>query len=301
YARAFQAIGGLGASGISAIATRKANSTEAIDQLRLYARKRFQLHVLDLALSVFRKLAGNAPEYLREINFCRSTLGEMHAALARPAGAGSADGSPGKLILPDGCQNLDEAADLFLAGLAPEDLLAFDQSLQKDITRKFRGLGNVCLKPAEKGPPFRELLLRKAREFLDARLDHSDPAAVFFRSRTVNGTAQPMIGEAFEEAAPDLVPSVFPRPYEMVVLGVPPGDDGDRLVDLAKEVLPETEFVSAPLPDDICFYREYPQLALTDLPQLGEHAREAYNQALAAGHAPHARTDVPWQSPGTGG
>ncbi len=298
YARLFHTIGGLGGTGLGAMATRRGNAAEVIDLLRGYAKKRLQLHVLDLALSLFRKLSGNAPDYLRDINSCRATLGEMHAALGQLGGPGG-DSGPGKLILPDGCKNLDEAADHFLAGLAPEDLLAFDQSLQKDITRKFRGLGNVCLKAATKGPVFRELLLAKAREFLDAKLDHSDPAAVFFRSRTENGTAQPLLGEAFEEAAPELVPNVYPRPYEMVVLGVPPGEDGDRLKELAKTVLPETEFVAAPLPDDICFYREYPQLTLTDLPQLGEYAREAFQQMTATGVASHARVDVPWQPPGT--
>lgn len=218
--------------------------------------------------------------------------------LGAMAGRG-ADGAPGKLILPDGCKNLDEAADQFLAALAPEDLLAFDEGLQRDITRKFRGLGNVCLKPLAKGPLFREMLLNKAREFLDERLDHSDPATAFFRSRTENGSAQPLLGEAFEEAEPDLAPNVYPRPYEMVVLCAPPGPDGDRLKELAKVVVPETEFATAPLPDDICFYREYPQLKLTDLPQLGEYAREAYQQMMASATPSHARVDVPWQPPGT--
>ncbi len=299
YARLFHAIGGLGGTGLGAMAGRRANAAEVIDLLRAYSKKRLQLHVLDLALSVFRKLAGNAPEFLREINFCRSTLGEMHAALAAPAGTGGADGAPGKLILPDGCKNLDEAADQFLAALAPEDLLAFDEGLQRDITRKFRGLGNVCLKPLAKGPLFREMLLNKAREFLDERLNHSDPATAFFRSRTENGSAQPLLGEAFEEAEPDLAPNVYPRPYEMVVLCAPPGPDGDRLKELAKVVLPETEFATAPLPDDICFYREYPQLKLTDLPQLGEYAREAYQQMMVSATPSHARVDVPWQPPGT--
>ena len=75
--------------------------------------------------------------------------------------------------------------------------------------------------------------------------------------------------------------------------------DGDRLQHLAHQVLPDTDFVPAPLPDDICFYRELPQVQLADLPQLGEYAREAYQQALAAGNSPHARADVPWQLPGT--
>ena len=217
-----------------------------------------------------------------------------------PAGRSPADGAPGKLILPDGCKNLDEAADHFLAELAPEDLLAFDQSLQKDITRKFRGLGNVCLKPLTKGPVFRELLLAKARDFLDAKLDHSDPAAVFFRSQDGERDRPTATGRSIRGSGTGVGRRRSTRgPTKWSYSASRPVADGDRLKEMAKAVLPETEFVAAPLPDDICFYREYPQLALADLPQLGEYAREAYRQAAASGVAPHARADVPWQPPGT--
>jgi hypothetical protein len=299
YAKLFHAIGGLSGSGLGAMATRKANSADVIDLMRSYPRKRLRLHVLDMALSVFRKLLGNAPEFLREINFCRSTLNEMLASFATAEAAVSETAGPGKLILPDGCTNLDEAADQFLAGLPPEDLLSFEQSLQKDITRKFRGLGNVCLKPLEKGPLFRELMMKRARDFLDAKLDHSDPATVFFRARTANGTAESLLREAYDEATPDLTPNVYPKPYEMIVLAAPGGEDGNQLKELTKSVLPGVEFVGAPLPNDICFYREYPQLKITDLPQLGDSAREAYQQMLATTTPPHTRVDVPWQQPGT--
>ena len=296
YGRLIVAIGALGASGLGAMASRKSNAAEALDLLRVYPRKRLQLHVLDMALSAFRRLLSNAPEYLREINSYRSALGEIHVALGKTAGSGAERDGPGKLILPDGCKDLDAAADQFLAGLAPEDLLAFDEALQKDITRKFRGLGNVCLKAREKGAPFRELLLKKAGAFLDAKLDHSDPAAVFFRSRTQTGTAEPLLAEAFDEATPDLTPTGGARPYEMVVLGVPPGPDGDRLAALARTAMPNVELTATALPDDICFYREYPQVSLTDLPQLGGSAREAFLQ-MGTDHPGHARADVTWQPP----
>lgn len=295
YSRLIQAIGALGSSGIGATVTRKANAAEALDLLRAYPRKRLQMHVLDLALSLYRKLLGNAPEFLREMNFYRATLDEMYAALARSAPPPPV--SVGKMILPDGCDDLNAAADQFLAGLAPEDLLEFEHSLQKALARKFRGLAGVCLKPQEKGPPFRELLLNKAREFLDMRLEFSDPAAVFFRSRTQAGSAESLLVEAFEEAAPGLVPP-GPRPYEMTVLGVPPGEDGRRLLALTRTALPDLELVAAALPEDISFYRELPQVPLTDLPQLGKHAQDAY-QVLASDHPPHSRNDVAWQPPGT--
>jgi hypothetical protein len=295
YARLIQAIGALGASGLTAMASRAGNAAVVFELLRLYPRKRLQLHVLDFALSVYRRLLGNAPEYLREINFCRSTLGEMHAALAKGAPPPSASGAPGKMILPDGCGDLDAAADQFLAALSPDELLAFDQDLQKAITRKFRGLGNICLKPAEKGPLFRELLLGKARDFLNTKLDHSDPATALLRSRTQFGAAQALLVEAFGEAVPDLTPP-GQRPYEMVVVGIPPGPDGGRLQELIKAALPDAELTTAPLPDDICFYREFPQVPLADLPQLGPNAREAF-VGMGGDHPAHARVDVPWVAP----
>ncbi|MBA4063463.1 MAG: hypothetical protein C0501_07075 [Isosphaera sp.] len=300
YGRLFQVIGTLNAAtGFGALPGRKAGAAaEILDLLRVYPRKRLQLHVTDLCLSLYRKLLGNAPEYLREINFCRGSMAELHAALAKAAPPADAGGA-GKLILPDGCKDLDEAADRFLAGLAPEDLLSFEQTLQREVGKKFKGLGSVCLKPVEKGPPFRDLLLARSREFLDGKLDHSDPAAVFFRYRTADGSAEPLVGEAFGEAAPDLTTTRGgEQPAEVNVFGVPPGEAGDKLRALAAAVLPGVELTPAPLPDDICFYREYPALDLAGMPQLGEYGREAYGAMSAADHPPHARTDVPWQLPG---
>jgi hypothetical protein len=208
------------------------------------------------------------------------------------------DESGGKLILPDGCANLDEAADQFLAGLAPEDLLAFEQALQKEIKRKFRGLGSVCLKPLDKGPRFRELLLERSREFLDTKFDHSDPAEVFFRYRTDDASTGPLIGASFGLAAPALTSTRDAEPpHEINLLAVPPGPAGDRFRELAEQLLPGANLVPAPLPDDICFYREFPQLELTDLPQFGEFAREAYQYLGMSDHPPHARVDIPWQPP----
>ena len=299
YGRLFQSIGSLSTvSGLGALAGRKASVTaEVLDLLRSYPRKRLQLNILEMALTIYRKLLGNAPEYLRDISFCRATLAEMHGALGAAAPAVE-QGTGGKYILPDGCTTLDDSADQFLAGLAPEDLLAFEQALQKEISRKFRGLGSVCLKPLEKGQRFREMLLERSREFLDTKFDHSDPAEVFFRYRTDDGTAEPLIREAFREATPALTPDAGSESCgEINLLGVPPGPAGDRFRELVADVLPGVDFTPAPLPDDIVFYREFPLVELTALPQFGEFAREAYQFLTVSDHPPHARVDVPWQPP----
>ncbi len=302
YGRLFQVIGVLSStSGLASIPGRKSSAiSEILDLLRVYPRKRLQLHVIDMVLAIYRRLLGNTPEYLREINFCRTTLADLHAALAK-ANSLLPDPVAGKLILPDGCADLDSAADQFLAGLAPEDLLAFEQALQKEVARKFKGLGSVCLKPVEKAPHFRDLLLARSRTFLDGKMERSDPAEVFFRFRTADGTAEPLIGEAYGEAAPDLTTAKpgGEKPYEISILAAPTGPAGDQLRDLAARVLPGVDLTPAPLPEDICFYREYPQLEIAELPQLGEFGQEAYQQMATTDHPPHSRVDITWQPPGS--
>ena len=294
FARLFQLIGGLG--GGSALGAWKAGGTaEALDLLRAYPRSRLRLHVLDLALAIYRKLFGNVPEYLREISYCRTTLGDFHAAVGQAAGSNSELIGPGQIILPEGCPDLDAAADRFLASLNPEEILAFDQELQKETTKKFKGLAAVCLKPQVKGPAFRDLLTAKSRVFLDARLDHADPAAVFFRDRP-ESSCLPALAEAYSKAAPEMAGLVGANPGEMVILAVPPGAAGDRLRAAASAAVLDVDLTPAPLPDDVAFYREFPQLALAGLPQLGEYAREAF-QILAAEQPAHSRTDIAWPLP----
>ncbi|MDB5308063.1 MAG: hypothetical protein JWO38_2265 [Gemmataceae bacterium] len=296
YSRLLQVIGGL----TGGLGWKGTGTAEVIDLLRAYPRKRLRLQILDLALSAYRRLLGSAPDYLRDIGTCRASLTEMHAAVAADAGPAGDQTGPGKLILPDGCSTLDDAADRFLAGLNPADVLGFDQALQHDAVKKFRGLAGVCLKPLEKGPPFREVLLGRAREFLDGKLDAADPATVFFRYRSGEPADYPLITEAFQKAAPELTGYVGKRPDEVMILAAPPGEAGDRFRAVVEKALPTVEFNPAPLPDDITFYREYPRLELADLPHLGAHASEAAQQLAAADHPPHARADVPWRLPTDG-
>jgi serine/threonine protein kinase len=293
FARLFQLIGGLGSG--SSLAVWKGGTAEVLDLLRAYPRSRLRLHVLDLALAIYRKLHGNVPEYLREINYCRTTLADFHATVGKASGSNIEPIGPGQLILPDGCPDLDSAADRFLASLNPEDILAFDQDLQKDTTRKFKGLAAVCLKPQQKGPVFRELLLVKSRTFLDARLDHADPAAMFFRDRPET-SAQSALWDAYTKASPEMSNQLGPNPGEMVILAVPGGPSGEKLRVEAALAVHGVDLTPAPLPDDIAFYREYPQVDLTGLPQLGDLAREAY-QNMDTEQPPHSRCDIPWQSP----
>ncbi len=296
YGRLFHLIGGLGApSALGALNVFKsAVPGELIEGLRTYPLRRLRLAELDAALSTYRTLLANAPEYLRDVGFCRTRLGEMSQTLGALSAADASIG-PGRMVLPEGCQTLDDAADQFLGTLPPEDILAFDQAFQKDTAKKFRGIANVCLKK-DKSDGFLELLTAKARAFLDERLEQTDPATMILRWRGDGPEAAKMLAEGYAGAAPTL-PVGF-EAAETVILATPPGPAGDRLRELAEEACPTVEFVPAPLADDVLVYRELPRVELTALPQMAAPAREAYDSQLTADQTPHSRTDVPWTASG---
>lgn len=267
---------------------------EILDLLRNYPRKKLQLHVLELALSVYRKLDSGIPEIIREINLCRSTLNDLAAAVA-PHLPPQPFAGPGKIILPEGCTTLEQAADQFLATLSPDDLLSFEQTLQKDIQKLFRGLVTVCIKANAKAEEFREHLLNRARGFLDSRLEKADPATVLLNDESNTKKASSLLAEAYDESAPELsVRGMKNTLHEFFVAALPDGPNSEKLTQMLTQTLPGVEFTSAQLTEDIVFYREYPLLELTALPQMGEPAYEAYQRQLNTDHPVHSRRDIHW-------
>ena len=263
-----------------------------------YPTKRLKLLVLDATLAIYRSLLSSVPEYTREVGMCRSRLVEISQSFAPAEKPIPFHSGPGRMILPQGVEGVDGAADQFLASLSSKEILDFDSGLQQEIAKRFRSLVNVCVKP-EYAPSFATLLMSQSHAFLDMRLERSDPVAVLFRSRDVGPGTDKMLIQAFEGAAPDLT-SVSGKPQmEATILACPLGPNGDRFRDLVEATLPGIGFIPAVLSDDIAFIREYPLLPLNEVPQLAGHAREAYAAQLAAESSPHTRTDITWPSVGT--
>ncbi len=298
YSRIFPVIGNL-SGGLGMIGTRKATVTsELFDLFQSYPTKRLKLLVLDATLAIYRSLLSSVPEYTREVGMCRARLVEISQSFAPTEKPIPFHSGPGRMILPQGVEGVDGAADQFLASLSSKEILDFDSGLQQEIAKRFRSLVNVCVKP-EYAPSFATLLMTQSHAFLDMRLERSDPAAVLFRSRDVGPGTDKMLIQAFEGAAPDLT-SVSGKPQmEATILACPLGPNGDRFRDLVEATLPGIGFIPAVLSDDIAFIREYPLLPLNEVPQLAGHAREAYAAQLAAENSPHTRTDITWPSVGT--
>lgn len=308
YSRLLQLIGTLGnTSGLGGIPGRKAaHTTELLEALRAYPHRRLSLAERDAALALYRGLLGTIPDYLRDVNYCRIRLGELGQMLAA-AQSNSVERGLSTLVLPDGCATLDDAADQFIGGLSPEDLLSFDvalqQTLQQEVAQRLRkggekgALVKFCLK-TDWSQDFISFLTRQARGFLDARLEHTDPATVFLRYRGQGRAAEDLMATAYRQAAPAVATVEGTPPADVAVLALPPGEAGSQVRQLASFACPGVEFIPAPLPDDMLIYRECSRVELTSLNQAGAHARDAYLAQLGTDPPPHTRADVPWPVPG---
>ena len=297
YARLFQLIGLLqNASGLAGLPGRRsALSGDLHDCLQNYPAKRLRASEVASALTVYRSLLGNIPEYLRDVNFCRQRLLEIQAAFLEPAK--SAEGFlRGRLILPQGCATIAGAVEQVIDALPPDDMLAYDLALQRILNKKFRGLANLCLK-AERTEDFVQLLAKETRDFLDARLEKTDPATILLRYFGQGSEAAQMLREAYESALPVVVPVTDSKPLEACILAMPTDATGDPVRRLLAQVCRGVEFIPAPQADEIVFHREYPRLELARLPQLGPAAREAYEIQRRGDLTPHTRTDIRWNAP----
>nr|MCU0704837.1 protein kinase [Fimbriiglobus sp.] len=294
FARLFPLIGSLAGPGFALVGRRTGITQELTSLLREYPRQRYQALLMSAAVSFFRRLRDGLPEYTRDVGFCRTRLTELAEQLAATP-ASDPDAEPGAYVLPVGCPDLDSAADQFITELPAEELKGFETNLQADLERKFRGLVNVCLK-ADRLPRFRDLLANSVRTFMDARLGRADPAEALARYRGDGNDCLAVLEDAYTSAAPPLTPVAKPQ-VEATILAAPDGPAGEGIRRLVAEANPDVEFIPAALPDDLVVYREFPRVAVGDLPQVGELARAAFEAAATTDKPPHARVDIPWTAP----
>lgn len=300
YYRLLQVIGTLAAAtGLNSLPGRKSSLTqEMYDILQVYPAKRLQYIVYNSAALLYRGLLANIPDYVRDVSFCRTRLVEMCQTFADPPKSAE----PflcGKLILPAGCDSIASTVTQIIDALPAEDVLAYDQALQKELSKTFRGVANLCLK-ATRTPEFLAVLTARTQAFLDKRLETTDPATILLRYQGPGDSLSAVLRQAYESSAPALAATSGRAPLEATVLALPAGRSADQVRQALAGVTAGVEFIPAPLADDIVLYREYPRLELAALPQLGRYAKDAYNRQLNGVLSPHTRADVRWTAPQTG-
>src|SRR5207244_12710569 len=99
------------------------------------------------------------------------------------------------------------------------------------------------------------------------------------------------ISGAFHQAAPGLAGAA--EGSEFHVLTLPAGPSVEKFAEHARQAMKDIDLAVAAGIDDILFYRENPNLALKNLPQLGPKFQQAYQEMSAQqDFTPHSREDI---------
>jgi hypothetical protein len=271
------------------------------EMLQSYPKTLFQGLMLRQAGDIFLTLRGHLADEMREVNFCRVRLGELLRMLEEPAQTEDtirAKSAIVKHLFPGGCKDLKETVAYFEAQLTDQDLNVLDAKMEAMLKKQFTALVNVCLTSGNLLKNVETAMRRTAEEFMAVRLSEMNVAEMFLEQHPDGAQAAEQITGFFDEAVPQLPNSVLPprkggEAVELCVLSVPSGPAGERFRALASEAMPEANWQSATGDEDILLYRERANLPLSELPQLGPLAQDAYKQMSNAEHfTPHCRTDL---------
>jgi hypothetical protein len=294
---------------VSSTSRKSPPATEIAELLRDYPKTLYQSLLLRQAGNVFLTLRGHLADEMREINSCRLRLDELLHMLERAAdtpalstlnlGEGRVGASAAvNYLFPAGCKDLKEAAAHFEGLLKEESLNEFDARMEAMLKKQFTALVNVCLSSGNVLKDVETAMQRTAEEFVAERLGELNVAEMFLEQHAEDAKAAAAITRFFAEAAPQLPQALVPAPKEgplseLCVLAAPSGPAGERLRAQVAKALPDVEWQAASGEEDILLYRERTNLPLSELPQLGPLAQDAYRQMSNAEHfTPHCRCDV---------
>jgi len=137
-----------------------------------------------------------------------------------------------------------------------------------------------------------KVLREQTRAYLEARLGDVDFAGMLFAHFGGKSHAAAGLAKAYESARPGLVGN---GPWSSGAVNVyvgPGGVGGEPVREVAAEVLPDGT-IDAQSPDEVLIYREYCEVPLGAIPQLGALWVNAY-RGFADQHqvTPHVRLDV---------
>lgn len=271
---------------------RRPVGSEAVESLRNYPTWRFQSlvlrHVCRIYLDAIRALEQQQNDFV----FCRQRLAEMIQQLINHKDAYVP--SPERTLLPAGMPSIDSAIEVLQQSITDQDMRNFDKKLQQVIEKEYNTLLNVCQSSDTLLTNLLATIEQHGFEFISKRLSSTHPLDLFFARYKDLKTASQAMNWLYEQSVPplNLIPS---ERVESFMMACPSGAYADQMLHIVKNALPNAPTEVVQSEDEILFYREYSQVPLTALVQVGTIGEDAYNTALE-GTTPHFRYDVPtWE------
>jgi hypothetical protein len=279
-------------------ATPVFNAPEILELLRLYPKYRYHSLLMHRVTSLYVSLRGLLSDQIREVDFCRARIGELHALFEGGEIKSLADGpAAGRYLFSEGCKSLDEAVKKLDGCVTPQHLVELDGRIQGLIRRQFKALVHVCMSSANVLRVLAPAMRKETRAYLQTALGSTTIAQIYLEQFGDESDPperlQDDLAEAFEKACPEVAASSPVR--ELNLLGVPPGDGEQELRGLVRSATDGIPLLPVPSSDEIVMYREHTLACLMDLNQLGPLGQEAYQKLCAQENfTPHSRADVAW-------
>ena len=271
--------------------------SDFIELLGSFAKCRYQSLVLSTVHSVYVRLRGTLSDQMREVGFCRHRLTELADLIKERSSSQGVftSSSEDNILVPKGCANLAEYVRRLESNMSQDDVLAFDEQVQKLVRKQFRALVQVCMASSHVIRTLGPALLEEAERFLDPRLEGANVAELLLARYPDNAEGQSQLGQdllsAYERAGPELAAPAAEQ--EACIITVPPGEAGARFRTLVQSVFPKALLVSSDSADEILIFRGCQHLDLGSLEQLGPTGQAAYRSGTMQDSAwLHSRRDI---------
>jgi serine/threonine protein kinase len=300
-----------------------------LDALAAFAHARLHEELALAARQCLAVLAGRLADRLRDLGFCRQRLRHLQQHLeqgppdvdddgahSRPGNEFTLARSPlpaidsfwqairqsatARVVLPEGADDLEEAALRFLQQLHADHWLMLDKELHDLVIAPRGGLHGACVAGGDLTRHLAAPLLDEASKFLSKFLPQVDVAQILVGEVT-GSEAGPVPPSSpalksqtllyLERAAPLLVRKEGTGQDSLLL--IPASTAGKQLSEAIAHLFPDIKFVRVPGQADLMFLREQGTLSNADLRSLLRASRAAYETLSGAPtSSPHARFDV---------
>jgi hypothetical protein len=300
-----------------------------LDQLAAFAHARLKEEQLLAARQCLITLACRLGDRLRDLGFCRQRLRHLKEKLEQGVtdpeeeSSGTRAGSEftlarsplpaidsfwqairqsatARVVLPEGAEDLEQAALRFLQHLHGDHWLMLDRELHELVLTPRGGLHGACVAGGDLTRQLATPMLEETGKFLSKFLPQVDVAQILVSE--VNGGSDgtlPPDSPALKEQTTSYLDRAAPLlarkggTGQDSLLLIPASAAGKQLSEAITHLFPNVSFVRVPGQADLMFLREQSALSAEDLRALLRASRAAYEAVSAAPvSSPHARFDV---------
>jgi eukaryotic-like serine/threonine-protein kinase len=295
------------------------NLRNLFEKIKLFIDVRLPEDLVNAAARFYRRIALKLEDHLRNVLVARDQLDAMLRAAnvlsastgPRPsAGLSLAYDLPEesvqatlqlsntmRVVLPDGDDQLDHAAEMLLKTVPDVELARLQDMLDRLVIEPRGGLVDLCRTNSDLYRGLFVPMIEQASAFLANTVPAQDVTEVELTSQAAKkGTLEERIQHYLKLAIPQMT---GPGPEEKTFVLVPSTAPGNTFANAVKQVLPKAVSVTVQGQiTDLLFCREQGILRTADLTKVIEPCWDDYSEAMASvDTSPHSRFDVLEWSP----